>query len=400
MEHCLVQRRGQRRGDRRVEHRQAARVDRVEAGIAPVGLVEQLAELAVVILLREHHAIGIALAVGGAARVAGGIAHLQAAVHTDAHRLRPGDSAVDRPGEAGVRAIQRPPFADHQDRLPLLSQAGEVHDEVPHRVQRHLLAAPGGHLLRDRRDRPLTRLRRVAELVARFDRVGVHHLFVPLAPGDPLVEEFVDGAGPAGEGDRARRHLGRHHGNEVVLTDHLLEEARDRAADGPRPIARDMVGIQEQDEEARARVAHHFLRLAHVARLAARFLRPARADEDVLEGANLLRLAVLEHLEVRLLQVLDRAAVGRRVDVHPDEVRLGAEGRLLRLVRRGLLGIGRLLRVRRFLRPGRHRSRGRLWPRSLRRCGEQGAEPGERRREHEPAGGEGEQGTGHRASSG
>ena len=66
--------------------------------------------------------------------------------------------------------------------------------------------------------------------------------------------------------------------------------------------------------------------------------RPAHFD--VLEGLDLLRHTVLEHLEVRRGQIANRDAFDSRIRVDADEVRLGAEtalrvGRRRRLWRRG-----------------------------------------------------------------
>ena len=84
---------------------------------------------------------------------------------------------------------------------------------------------------------------------------------------------------------------------------------------------------------------------------------PAGLIRDVFERLHRLWRAVLEHLEVLSLQVLDRHPVPGRVNVHPDEVGLGPErrrGRLLRLARRRLRGSAGLCQRNRRC---RHRER-------------------------------------------
>src|SRR5262249_59792380 len=110
----------------------------------------------------------------------------------------------------------------------------------------------------------------------------------------------------------------------------------------------DVIGVEEDDEHARARTLRHRSRLGHAVRLDARLLRSRGTDDDVLELLDLLRRAVLEYFKVVGAQISDRRAVLRRIDVDADVVRFGAERRWR---------LGRLL-GRRLLRRLRGRRRG------------------------------------------
>ena len=89
----------------------------------------------------------------------------------------------------------------------------------------------------------------------------------------------------------------------------------------------DVRRVEEDDEHAIPGIGGRLERLPLRARLDALGLRSRRAHDDVLEGLDLLRHAVLEDLEVLGLQVEDRLAVLERIRVDPDEVRLDAEAR-------------------------------------------------------------------------
>ena len=111
----------------------------------------------------------------------------------------------------------------------------------------------------------------------------------------------------------------------------------------------DVVGIEEHDEQARARALRHRQRFANRVRLHPGVLRSGGADDDVLELLDALRDAAFEDLEVGLGEIRDRRAIlHRRRDVDADVVGLGAEGRLRR-------GGGRLRQDAR-LRGGRPRA--------------------------------------------
>ena len=85
-------------------------------------------------------------------------------------------------------------------------------------------------------------------------------------------------------------------------------------------VAERVQRVEDHDEQPRAGVADRVLRLQVGARLGALELGHRLPGDDVLEGVDLLKDAVLVHLEVVLPEVEDRATVGRRVDVHAHEV--------------------------------------------------------------------------------
>ena len=84
------------------------------------------------------------------------------------------------------------------------------------------------------------------------------------------------------------------------------------------PLARDVGGVEEEDEKPRLGVGRHLARLCHGVRLGRRrqVQRGRRLDDHVLEGLDFLGHAVLLDLEVLVLQVDDRLPAGGRIDVH------------------------------------------------------------------------------------
>ena len=96
-----------------------------------------------------------------------------------------------------------------------------------------------------------------------------------------------------------------------------------------------MERVEEDHEDAPARVGDHRLALRDRRRVASRDADGLRRVADGLEGADGLDDAVFLDLEVRLRQVGDRLAVGGHEDVGQDEAGIGPERRLLR--RRWLL---------------------------------------------------------------
>ena len=157
-------------------------------------------------------------------------------------------------------------------------------------------------------------------------RIGRNHP-AALAPVPVAREEPVDGRRLAREGDVGGRHLRRHHGDEVVLANELVERIDERLPDVVRALDLDVVGIEKQHEH-RARGVCAPSRASR-GRCSARGACPAarRANDDVLELLDFLGHAVLEDLEVGLREIGDRRAVFRGKDVDADVVRLGAEGR-------------------------------------------------------------------------
>ena len=85
--------------------------------------------------------------------------------------------------------------------------------------------------------------------------------------------------------------------------------------------------VEKDEEDTVARVGERLHHVALRARLRARRLRTAHW-QDVLERVDLLRHAILEHLEVSGHETLDNSAVLRRIDIDADEVRADADGLL------------------------------------------------------------------------
>ena len=113
-----------------------------------------------------------------------------------------------------------------------------------------------------------------------------------------------------------------------------------------------MIVVEEEHEDARVLVGGGALFVGARADGALRFDRRRAVDLDEAERLDGLRLAVLEHLEVGLLQIDDRIALPVGDDrVDADEVDAGAEDRLLVGGRRGAGAVGwRRLRRRGLLR--------------------------------------------------
>ena len=101
-----------------------------------------------------------------------------------------------------------------------------------------------------------------------------------------------------------------------------------------------MVHIEKDDEHTRARILRGLPPRFDAVRLASQILGQVALDQHPLELLDLLRRAALDDLEILLTEVGHRRAVlVGGIDVDADVVRLGAERRLCRRLRRrrGLL---------------------------------------------------------------
>ena len=91
--------------------------------------------------------------------------------------------------------------------------------------------------------------------------------------------------------------------------------------------------VQEDHEHPRAGVLGLRAHLGDVVGVAAPLDRRVAGDVDALEGLDLLRDAIFEHLEIGRREIGDGLAVSGGIDVDADEVGVQTEGRALRLLR-------------------------------------------------------------------
>ena len=151
---------------------------------------------------------------------------------------------------------------------------------------------------------------------------------VALAPD--AFQQLFDRRRAAPEGEIARLHAGRHHRDEIVAADQLVERLDERALDVERRPELDVLGVEEQHEQARAHVLSRLAHLGDRRRIAPRLLRSRAAHEHVLEAIDFLRYAFVEDLDLVLPQIRHRLAVGGRIHVDADVIDFGAEGLELR----------------------------------------------------------------------
>ena len=331
-EHRCVDRERQRLVDRRVEHRQAAWIDRIERRVRAVGQVEQLAERQIVVDLRQVHPIHAAGKLRRAARRLR-IPRGQASIpRVDEHLGLPWNALAGQHSiEARIGPEQAPAVADCDDRLSLFTDAPQHLHEIDERIDRPLFVPPRDHLRGDSvLVGALSGRRRITDLVPLVldvDRVEP----IAFAPRPVPREHAFDGRRFPREGDVVGRHLGGHEPDQIVGTDHLVQRIDERAADVVRAGHVDVVRVEEDDEQPRTRALRHRARFGDRVRLDARLLRSGRADDDALELFDPLRLPALEDLEIVLRQVGDRCAVLRGEDVDAHVVRLRPKrGRLRR----------------------------------------------------------------------
>ena len=95
---------------------------------------------------------------------------------------------------------------------------------------------------------------------------------VLLAPGPISREESLDRRRLAREGDVVGRHLRRHDADEIVGTDQPIERRDERLADVVRAVDADVIRVEKDDEETRARRFHHRAGLSDGIRLDTHFL--------------------------------------------------------------------------------------------------------------------------------
>ena len=132
-------------------------------------------------------------------------------------------------------------------------------------------------------------------------------------PSPVARQEAVDRRRLAREGDVAGRHLRASSRRRDRRGRSAVERVDERLADAcaSRRCSTWLMS-RNSTKTPRARVLRHGARLGDRVRLAPHVLRPAAADDDVLELFDLLRRAVLEDLEVVLREIGDRRVVLRR----------------------------------------------------------------------------------------
>ena len=225
-------------------------------------------------------------------------------------------SAVDGPAQHGIVAIESPPLADRDDRLALFTDKPQVDHELLERVERADLTPAEDHFVCDGG---------IGETHRNLVLLGTSlQAVVALAPD--AFQQLFDRCGSAPEGEIARFHAGRHHRDEIVAADQLVQRLDERALDVECRAEFDVLGVEEKHEEARAHVLRCLAHLGDRRRLAPRLLRSRAANDHVLETIDLLRCAFVEDFDLVLPQIRHRLAVGCRIHVDADVVDLGAEG--------------------------------------------------------------------------
>ena len=154
-----VRRRGRVGPDGKVEGREAPRVDRVETGVAEIGVLDDVPHEAVVVQHRETHPVGIALVLRQRAFAdLPRILRRQLAVRTDADRIERGRVLLPihpriftKLHQAWIPAVEHPPFGDRQNRLAFLADVAKVANEILKRFERGALALSRDHLGGQRR---------------------------------------------------------------------------------------------------------------------------------------------------------------------------------------------------------------------------------------------------------
>jgi hypothetical protein len=120
-----------------------------------------------------------------------------------------------------------------------------MRDECLQGVERVLLPQPRDHLG--------GKIARLVRLIAGTNRVFARCRLrrVLPAPIPGIGDGALDAAGAATVGDRAWRHFRRHHANEIVRTDDLVQRVDDRLARAIRTRHLHRPLVEEQREQAR-----------------------------------------------------------------------------------------------------------------------------------------------------
>ena len=225
----------------------------------------------------------------------------------------------------GILTIENPALGHRHDRFALLADALEILDHILQGFECRPLPAARGHLSADVGNG-------IAQSILNLPLVELRIEFAILtAPAPGTFQPLLDHLGLSAKHDLRRAHTRCHQGDEVVVRQVLPHEPDERLGDRVCALPIDVGAVEEDQEDASPGIRQRLHHVALRARLGAgRVWTDGR--HDVLEGLDLLRHAILEHLEVGGLKSLDDPAILGRVGVDTDEVRADAD-RLLRLSR-------------------------------------------------------------------
>ena len=153
-----VLRRRETQVDRRVECDEAPRIDRIEARVAAVGIVDDVAEEHLVVHGRQPLSVGVALHLARGQVAVSIVLCRELAVRPDTDRIQTGNRIFQaRHGilakllEAGIGPEQLPAFGHRQDGFPFLANAVQVSDEILESFERDSFSLPPNELLGERR---------------------------------------------------------------------------------------------------------------------------------------------------------------------------------------------------------------------------------------------------------
>ena len=303
-----------------LEHRQAARIDRIDRRVLPRHRREHLLHLVDQVGVGNHLISG-----GGLRRVAAPAAVRIAQAGLGGNRI--GHLRRQDAGES---------FTDEDDRLAAFSQRAQLHRRTLEGIHRDLVADALDGLCRVHRILLFELVARPVVELAPFELVDGGNRRVPIA-AEPQI------------GDRRQRIHERHHvGRSQLVLDEFDEWLLDREV----VAALDVVVIQQNDEQTNIGTRGLALFVVVVANRPRRsaFHRFQRIELDDLERIDLLGLAVFGHGKIVLREIHHRLAVFvGDDDINADVVDASANRRR-RLLLVGLLG--RLGRRRRSGLPG------------------------------------------------
>ncbi len=153
---------------------------------------------------------------------------------------------------------------------------------------------------------------------------------VPFAPS--ALEQFFDRRRPSSKGEIPPQHSGRHHRDQIIASDELIQSLDQRAADVQRAEAFDVPRVEKQHEQPRADVLHGLAHFRHGGRFPARLLGARAPHRHTLEPVDFLRYPLIQNLDLIAREIGDRTAADGWVDIDSDVVDFSTEWRELRLI--------------------------------------------------------------------